>query len=51
MMEAPPASLDVVGNDGLEPFILLDPLGVRREASPLPVEAYESVILSRVRKG
>lgn len=41
---AAPTSLEPAGRDGLEPFILLDPLGVRR--SPLPVEAYESVIWS-----
>lgn len=38
-----PVSLGGGGNEGLEPFILFEPLGAS-DASPLPVEEYESVI-------
>jgi len=42
-------SLDVVGREGLEPFIWL-PFGVR-DASPLPVEARSDVAHLQVGKG
>lgn len=49
IMGVVPASLGAGGKEGLEPFTLFEPLGVK-DKSPLPVEAYESVILKARRE-